>query len=73
MADGQVTRQFIQDIPVENIRYQAHAQVGKHITTVGSDDPRWFLAAVLESVQTQVRQPGRFQMAVDPEHPALFV
>src|SRR6202046_800790 len=73
VTDGQSAPDFRENILSENVGDQAHCFVNARGETVGGDNPRGLLPAMLESMQSQVSEFLRFRMSEDRHHPALVV
>jgi hypothetical protein len=50
-----------------------HACVIANVVAVAAGDPGTLLAAMLQGIQSQVRQIGGFRVAVNGKHPTLVV
>src|SRR4051812_34881239 len=72
MANRKFSHHVMQDISLKNLRNQAHAFMGVKLFSVGGDDARAFLTAVLQRVQAIVRQLGCVRMAVNAENTAIM-
>ena len=73
MADRQVARQLLECGLVECFGHLPHRARRTNPGTVGRDDPSALLAAMLESVEAEVREVGRLGMPEDPEDAALVL
>ena len=74
VPDGQRARQAGKNVFGEDIGHQAHALcAAAESSPFGADDARRLLPAMLQRVQAEVSELGRFGMAVDGHHAAFFV
>ena len=73
MADRPVTGKTRQDLFREDVSHQAQGPVHRQVPVPGGRDACAFLAAMLQSMQTQIRQVGRFWRAVHAEDSTLVV
>jgi hypothetical protein len=66
--------QLFKNLPAgaKNPPDRPHSRVALDRSTVGGGDPRGFLAAVLETVQTEVGFLNRFSVAKNAEKTAVF-
>ncbi len=71
VTDGHVAGQALQHLLGIDVRHEAHRLFLVEVLAVRGDDAGAFLAAVLQGIEAQVGQVGRFLVAIDPEHPAL--
>ena len=58
---------------VENVGDQSHPAMRDQRLTVGRDDSRRLLSAMLLRVEAEVREVGGLRMSIDAEHAALLV
>jgi len=72
VADGDMARKVQKRLLVKHLPNQPHAPVGPQIDAVGNGDARAFLAAVLQRVESVVRQLRRIRMAVNAKEPAVM-
>jgi hypothetical protein len=72
VADAQMPGEALQDFRLEDLGDQPQAPVGAHPAAVAGDDAAGLLAPVLQGVQAEVGEPGRFGMAVDAEDAAVL-
>ena len=72
VADGQMPRELIQELRVEDLGHQAQAPVHGDAFAVAGDDAAGLLAAVLEGVEAEEGDAGRVGVAVDAEDAAVF-
>ena len=72
VPDGHVTRQRCERLLVEDLVDIAHLADGANPCAVGRGNAGAFLSAVLEGVEAQVRELGRFGVPVDAENAAFF-
>ncbi len=73
VADGQIAGQTGDLFRRKDIRHMAHGLEAADLATVAGGDARALLAAMLQRVQAQIRQVGRFGMAVNSKHATLLV
>jgi hypothetical protein len=71
VPDGARSGQRRDDVAREDLRDQTAPAVHMEPTIVRGADACALLAAMLQRVEAQVREPGRFGMAEDPEDAAL--
>ncbi len=72
MADGEGAFEATKPSLGKNIGDEAHGFLKVKGLAVRSDNAGAFLSPVLQRIQRQVGQVGRFRMAVDPDYPALL-
>src|SRR5439155_1506318 len=72
-ADGAVARQAAQTLGPEHVGHPAHRLLGMEVDAVGGRDARGLLAAMLERVESEVRDVAGLRMVPDAEQPALVV
>lgn len=72
VPDGAVAGQPVQDRLGEDFIDFTHAAYGMQALSVTRHDADGFLPAVLQGIETQVGEPGRFGMPPDAEHPTFF-
>src|SRR4051794_29575178 len=73
VADREVAGETVEHLLVEDLRDEAELRVDEEVLTVADGDPGRFLAAVLEGVETEIREPGDILAGcVYAEDPALF-
>ena len=72
MADGAAAAESADRRFVEVVRDVAHCLVHLQADAVRRGDADALLAAMLQRIQAEVRQIGRFRMAKYAEHAALF-
>jgi hypothetical protein len=58
---------------LEDFLNESHALLEMQLGTIGRDDARRFLAAVLKSIQTQIGELGCFEMTEDASDTAVVV
>ena len=75
MTDGPRPFQALQFGRTENLRNQSHVTVHLESATgtIGRDNPRAFLAAMLEGEEPVVSEDSSIRMAEDGENPALVL
>ena len=61
-----------QDVGGEDVGDQPHGLVQLKTLAVGRGDARRLLPAMLQRVQAEIGELGRFRMAVDGDYAALF-
>ena len=72
VADGQMTRELIQDGRVEDLGHQPQAPVHADPGAVAGDDAAGLLAPVLEGIEAEIGEPGRVRVPVNAEDAAVF-
>jgi len=73
VSDGDLTRQSVEYLLVEHVAHQSHRAVLERRIAVPRDDTGALLAAVLQSVEPEVRQSRRVTVARHAEYAALLV
>ncbi len=73
VADRQMARQLLECGLVECFGHLPHRARCTNPGTVGRNDPGTLLAAMLESVEAEVREVGSLGMPEDPEDAALVL
>src|SRR5256885_4387658 len=73
VADGGAAGKCVQNIGSENFFDFAHGAVGVEFVAVAGDNAGGFLAAMLESVETEIDELRRFGMAEDSDDAAVVV
>ena len=73
MADGHVTDEIVQNVTVENLRDEAHADMLAALPAVAGHDAGALLAAMLEREQAVVRQLRRVRMTEHAEHATIVL
>src|SRR6476660_600147 len=73
VADGHRSCEVLEGLIVENVRDQSHALMQVEMIAVPGDDAGRFLSAVLQRIKSEIRQIGRFLVAVDAEDGTLVV
>ena len=73
VADGVGPLQALDHVFVKCVGNQAHLAMGNQPLAVRRDDAARFLAAMLQSIETEVNHIGRLRMAIDAHHSAFFV
>src|SRR5881409_1982512 len=68
-----VARQAAQALGPEHVGHPAHRLLGMEVDAVGGRDARGLLAAMLERVESEVRDVAGLRMVPDAEQPALVV
>src|SRR5438128_991145 len=72
VSDGAMPGQPSQALRAEHVGHPAHGLLDVELLAVGGRDARGLLPAMLEGVETEVGDVGRFRMIPDAEH-ATFV
>ena len=73
MADRQLAGHALQDVLIEHLADQTHVLVQPHLGAIEDRHARRFLAAVLESVKTEISEVGdRLPRSQNCEHTASF-
>src|SRR5262245_33810741 len=72
VTDGAMPGQPSQALRAEHVGHPAHGLLDVELLAVGGRDTRGLLPAMLEGVETEVGDVGRFRMIPDAEH-ATFV
>ncbi len=70
VADGRGAQQRLEVLFSEDVLDQAHLAADVEGESVGADDPRRFLPAVLQRVQSEVRDVGGFRVSENAEDAA---
>jgi hypothetical protein len=73
MADGVWPRKPPEPLPGEYVGHPTHGALDVERPAVGRGDSRRLLTAVLEGVESQVREVRRLGMVPRPEQSALIV
>ena len=73
VPDGTMTRQPPQAFRTEDVRHPPHVLLGVERRAVGRRDARGLLPAMLQGVETEVRDVRGFRMVPDAEEPALVM
>src|ERR1700688_3517807 len=73
MADGQRARYFREHVLGKNVGHRAHGLVRSRSQPGRSNNPCRFLPAMLQGMQTEVRQFLRLRMREDRHHTALVM
>ena len=72
MTDGDLPHHVMQNVPLEHLRDQSHALVHMKLGSIRSDDPRTFLASVLQRIKAIVRQFRGVGMSINAKHTAVM-
>ena len=72
VADGQMTREPIQDSRVKDLGHQPQAPVHADPGAVAGDDAAGLLAPVLQGVEAEIGDAGRVRVPVNAEDAAVF-
>src|ERR1700722_14132435 len=73
MSDGKRAAHLGQQVFRKDVGHSAHRLVGTQDDSIGSNNPRRLLSAMLQSVQPQVSQLLGLWMGKDGNHSALVV
>src|SRR5947199_189881 len=69
VADGAVARQATQALGTEHVGHPAHRLLGVEADAVGGRDARGLLPAMLEGVESEVRDVGGLRIVPDAQPP----
>jgi hypothetical protein len=72
VTNSYVPNQIVQDVSAKNLRDQAHPFVTAELFAIGCNNAGAFLPAVLERIQTVVREFGGVWMPVNAEHATIM-
>jgi hypothetical protein len=72
VADGQVPRELVQLVGVEDLGHQPQAPVHANPGAIPGDYAAGLLAPVLEGIEAEVSEAGGIGVAVDAEDAAVF-
>ena len=72
MPDGQVARETLQDAFAEDIGNEPHLLMNDNLLAVTGNNPRAFLASVLQGVQTKIGEFSGVWMTEDAADTAFM-